>query len=131
MRPRGFTLIELLVVIAVMGAVMALVGPLGTEQVARSERISEIRSFESIIKSQAKQAFLTGSQYQLLLSGKSIVVTKLDDNSSHTVDFKHLFFPNTTLLLSMNGVYSARAVDYVVAGQPRQLSLMSVEHEIR
>lgn len=123
MRRRGFTLIELLVVIAIMGAVMALIGPFGQEQVERSERINEVRSLESILKSQAKRAFLTGTPYKLSLSGKSILIINLHNNTSQNVDFEHLFFPKSTLFIQMNGVYSTSSLEFIVAGQSKFVSL--------
>lgn len=125
MRQRGFTLIELLVVIAVMGAVLALVGPFGKEQVARFERLSEVRILESLFKSRAKQAFLSGTSFKLTLSGKSILVHNLNDNTLQSINFEYLFFLESTVFIRMNGVYSSTSIKYVVDGQPRLLSLSS------
>jgi prepilin-type N-terminal cleavage/methylation domain-containing protein len=123
MRKLGFTLIELLVVIVIMGAVMALVGPFGKEQVERGERINEVRSLELILKTQAKRAFLTGTPYKLSLSGKSLSVINLHDNTSQNVEFEHLFFPESTLFIQMNGVYSTSSLEFVVSGQSKLVTL--------
>lgn len=106
MRPRGFTLIELLVVIAVMGAVMALVGPLGTEQVARSERISELKRVEALLEKQAQNAFLQTTPVEIIFNGKSVRILMRATGDIRELDFEHTFFPPQQLFINHHGVYS-------------------------
>lgn len=106
MRQRGFTLIELLVVIAVMGAVMALVGPLGTAQVARSERISELKRVEALLETQAQIAFLLATPAELTFNGKAVNILTIATGNVRELNFEHIFFPPQQLHVNHHGVYS-------------------------
>jgi prepilin-type N-terminal cleavage/methylation domain-containing protein len=128
MLSRGFTLIELLVVIAVMGAVMALVGPLGAEQIAKTERNQEIRNLESILYRQSQTAFLRGISYSMSFDGQQLTLTDTSFNNTATIDFKHLFFTPTKTYLNLNGIYAAKEIEYFSAGKKSILRLDFGEH---
>lgn len=123
MLRRGFTLIELLVVIAVMGAVMALVGPLGLAQLERSERISEFKRLEQLVKDLSQKSFLSGSGYVLKLDGQVIHLTSLAEQKSKDLNFKHLFFPAQQIEVYNTGFYSADAVSVVSRGNTSNILL--------
>lgn len=127
MRHRGFTLIELLVVIAVMGAVMALVGPFGVEQVAKGERIQETRQLASLLERQAQTAFLTGNGYIIVFDGQQLKVENTSSKQTTLVNFQHLFFTPQQTYLNLNGIYNRREIEYYSAGQPHTLALSFTE----
>jgi prepilin-type N-terminal cleavage/methylation domain-containing protein len=127
MRRRGFTLIELLVVIAVMGAVMALVGPFGIEQIAKGERLQETRQLQSILQHQAQTAFLTGNGYEITFDGQQLIMENTSTKKTATLDFKHIFFTPHTTYLNLNGVYTTKEIEYFSAGQPHKIDLSYLE----
>lgn len=127
MRQRGFTLIELLVVIVLMGAVMALVGPLGLSQIERSERISEVARLEQLIKELSQKTFLAGRGYSMTLDGQVIYLNALPERSSKQLDFKHLFFPVQHIEVYANGYYSADSLIYTSRGVTTTISLKGAE----
>lgn len=127
MRQRGFTLIELLVVIVLMGAVMALVGPLGLAQIERSERVSEVARLEQLVKELSQKTFLAGRSYSMKLDGQVIYLTALPEHSSKQLNFKHLFFPAQQIEVFANGYYSADSLTYTSRGTTATISLVAVE----
>ncbi len=127
MRQRGFTLIELLVVIVLMGAVMALVGPLGLSQIERSERISEVTRLEQLIKDLSQKSFLAGRGYSMKLDGQAIYLNALPERGSKQLNFKHLFFPVQHIEVYANGYYSANSLTYTARGATATISLVAAE----
>lgn len=123
MLRRGFTLIELLVVIAVMGAVMALVGPFGVEQIAKGERVQETRNLQSMLERQAQTAFLTGSGYEITFDGQQLVMENTSSKQRAVIAFKHVFFPPHKTYLNLNGIYSSTEIQYYSGGQQHSLNL--------
>lgn len=123
MLRRGFTLIELLVVIAVMGAVMALVGPFGIEQIAKGERIQEVRQLQSTLQRQAQTAFLTGSGYRITLDGQQLLMKNTSSKQTAIINFKYLFFTPHQTYLNLNGIYTSNKIEYYSGGQKHTLSL--------
>lgn len=126
MRPRGFTLIELLVVIAVMGAVMALVGPLGTAQVVRSERISEIKRIEALLEKQAQKSFLQTTPVELIFDGKSIKIHNVATGDVRELQFEHIFFPPQQFHINHHGVYSRRELLLQAGNKQIELKLPAI-----
>ena len=122
MPRRGFTLIELLVVIAVMGAVMALVGPFGAEQLSRSQRIAELKQVEDLLQQQSQRAFFRGTVITLQFDGKMLSIQP----GEQQMNFEQLFFLPQQLVINKTGAYSATLLNVQAGRRVLELKLPSL-----
>jgi prepilin-type N-terminal cleavage/methylation domain-containing protein len=98
----GFTLVELLIVMSIVGTLLSLVGPLAIDSLSKAQARSEVLTLRNWINYQSQRAFITGTDVQLQLLGKTAELT-LSPTQKTTREFEYVLFKDQTILLSKHG----------------------------
>jgi prepilin-type N-terminal cleavage/methylation domain-containing protein len=101
---KGFSLIELIVVMAIMAVLMALTGGLATNNISKRDRLVEIEKVAQIFKRLSYQAYYTGYDIEVRLTGNTFIVNS--HNQRKVVEFKQLNFIDTTYMVSTKAFVS-------------------------
>lgn len=119
---NGFTLIELLVTISILGVVLALIGPLGMEQLDRTLRLSERQTLEQTLAHEQRNAFLTAANAELKFSGKTLVISS-SNKEQKQVEFRELFFPPQVIVIDAHGMPSVQKLSFNAGARTLSLEL--------
>ena len=123
-RTRGFTLIEILLVVLLMSIVLALVAPLGIEQVEKARAQSEWLALDRELGRLSVNAFLTSEFISLHAAGKQLA-WESDNGDQGVLEFEHLFFsPEQRLTFNPNGIADPFEIVVLQRERQRTLSLM-------
>lgn len=87
---RGFSLIELLVSLAIAATLVALVGPLGYRSVERAQLQTEMVALKRWLDRQGHDAFIAGSQVQVVWVDEKTLVAHHGKASVRTRQLNHL-----------------------------------------
>lgn len=123
-RTRGFTLIEILLVVLLMSIVLALVAPLGIEQVEKARAQSEWLMLDREIGRLSLDAFLRSDFVTLVAAGKQLA-WESDHGEKGAVEFEHLFFsPEQQLTINPNGIADRAEIEVLQRERRRLLNLL-------
>lgn len=100
---RGFTLIELLVVSVILATVLAIVAPLGFNQIQRSEAYAEKLKVESILHSAKFYAFINSSEVNIELDGQHIKLYSVRYSQISEHNLNYIFFQKESIYINANG----------------------------
>jgi len=121
---RGFTLIEILLVVLLLSVTLALVAPLGVEQVDRARAQSEWLTLDREIGRLSANAFLRSEFITVYAAGKELV-WESDAGEQGVIVFEHLFFaPEQRLTINPNGIAEPMEIEVLQRDRQRTLSLM-------
>ena len=121
---RGFTLIEILLVVLLMSITLALVAPLGVEQVDKARAQSEWLALDREIGRLSLNAFLRSEFITLYAAGKQLA-WETDDGDQGVIEFEYLFFsPEQLLTINPNGIADPMEITVIQREQQRTLSLV-------
>lgn len=119
----GFTLIELLVVMAILSLLLLVVGPLSSQQIARSEAQAEWLEIKSVISQLPDIAYAKGDDFNLTLDGSKLSIMSSRHAYQASYDFDHIFFMPQQLTINAHGFPSQNTISLLVRKQERELSL--------
>lgn len=119
---KGFTLIELLVTISVIGVVLALVGPFGTEQLDRTRRLSDRQILEQTFEHEQRISFLAATATELSFSGRTLTISS-SNGVQREIEFQELFFPPQVILIDSHGMPSEQKLSYNAGASALHLEL--------
>jgi prepilin-type N-terminal cleavage/methylation domain-containing protein len=125
-RPvRGFTLVEILIVIGIIGALAALVAPVGLRQVESARAREEEAMVRGSIEFWVSDAFISGRRARITADGRSLSVSFQERGKSELkLDLNHLFFtPGRVIEVNSNGVASPSTLEFVASGRRGQIDL--------
>lgn len=123
-RTRGFTLIEILLVVLLMSIVLALVAPLGIEQVEKARAQSEWLTLDREIGRLSLDAFLRSEFVTLNAAGKQLA-WESDRGEKGVIEFEQLFFsPAQQVTINPNGIADPFEIVVLQRERQRTLSLM-------
>lgn len=121
---RGFTLIEILLVVLLLSVTLALVAPLGVEQVDKARAQSEWLALDREIGRLSMNAFLQSEFITLNAAGKELA-WETDAGEQGVIVFEHLFFsPEQQLTINPNGIAEPMEIEVLQRNRRRTLSLM-------
>jgi prepilin-type N-terminal cleavage/methylation domain-containing protein len=122
-RQRAFTLVELLIVFAILGALVALVAPLGARQLDRARAQEQWLVLERTVEGLAFRAFAEGREVRLQAAGSQLD-WQLGEEPPRTLVLDRLFFePPQELTINAHGLAQPGALELRQAGRPRTLAL--------
>lgn len=102
---QGFTLVEILIVFSLLGLTMALVAPIGIEQVEKIGRKSDEKKLDSLINAVYKYAFWTNKTQLIRLSKNKVEVIDTGKVVSF-LELSYVNFENHEITLESSGTYS-------------------------
>lgn len=121
---RGFTLIELMIVMVIMMSVVALVGGLGVDLVAKYKIKAEEKALYSLTRQISQSAFLKEHLLIVTFAGKEVRVSSVSSQSnaaSHTFSF--LEFAEQEIRFNTQGLPNQLTLQYLAGGTPKLLNL--------
>jgi prepilin-type N-terminal cleavage/methylation domain-containing protein len=119
----GFTLVELLIVFSIVGLLVALVAPMGAQQMDKARAQEEWLVLDRTIESLAFRAFAEGRAVTLEARGKELV-WQLGAEPPRSVALKYLFFdPSQRITIDANGLADHDAIEVRQANRARTLEL--------
>lgn len=128
-RSRGFTLVEVLLVVLLMSIVVALVAPLGVDQVDKARAQTEWLTLDRQIGRLSMDAFLRGDFVTLSAAGKQLV-WETDGGQQGVMEFKHLFFsPEQRITINPNGIADRPEIEVLQREHRRRLSILPEDRE--
>ncbi len=120
----GFTLIEILLVVLLTSILVALVAPLGVEQVDKARAQSEWLTLDREIGRLSMDAFLYGDFVTIYAAGKQLV-WEFRGGKQGVIEFEHLFFsPDQRLTINPNGIADRAEIEVLQRDRPRRLMLL-------
>ena len=103
-RTGGFTLIEILLVVLLTSILVALVAPLGVQQVEKARAQTEWLTLQREIGRLSMHAFLRGEFITLNVSGKQLL-WQSGRGEQGVIQFEQLFFsPPQKITINPNGI---------------------------
>ena len=106
---RGFTLVEILLVVLLSSFIVALVAPLGINQVDKARAQSEWLALDREVDRLSLGAFLRGSFVTIDAAGRQLV-WETDGGERGVIEFRHLFFsPEQRITINPNGIAVSKA----------------------
>lgn len=128
-RSRGFTLVEVLLVVLLTSILVALVAPLGVDQVEKARAQTEWLTLDREIGRLSLDAFLRGNFVTLYAAGKQLVWVT-DGGERGTIEFKHLFFsPKQQIIINPNGIADRPEIEVLQRDRRRRLSILPEARE--
>lgn len=119
----GFTLVELLIVFSIVGLLVALVAPMGVQQMDKARAQEEWLVLDRTIAALAFRAFAEGRAVTIEARGKELV-WQIGADAPRTVALKYLFFsPDQILTIDANGLADHDAIEVRQGSRPRILEL--------
>ena len=128
-RSRGFTLVEVLLVVLLTSILVALVAPLGIDQVEKARAQTEWLTLEREIGRLSLDAFLRSDFVTIYAAGK-----RLDWESGGgdqgVIEFEHLFFsPEQRITINPNGIPNRAEIELLQRDRRRRLSILPEARE--
>jgi prepilin-type N-terminal cleavage/methylation domain-containing protein len=121
---RGFTLVEVLLVVLLTSILVALVAPLGINQVEKARAQSEWLALDREIGRLSLAAFLRGNFVTLNVAGKQLV-WETDGGERGAIEFRHLFFsPEQQITINPNGIADRAEIELLQRDRRRRLSIL-------
>ncbi len=121
---RGFTLLEILLVVLLLSVTLALVAPLGAEQVDKARAQSEWLTLDREMGRLSMKAFLKREFIAILAAGKQLD-WETGAGEKGSIVFEHLFFsPEQRLTINPNGIIEPMELEVLQRRTQRTLSLM-------
>lgn len=126
---RGFTLIEILLVMTLMSIVLALVAPLGIQQVEKARAQSEWLELDRELGRLSLDAFIRSDFVTLYAAGKQLA-WESEAGDSGLIEFEQLFFsPEQQVTINPNGIADPIEITVIQRERQRTLSLMPETRE--
>ncbi len=121
----GFTLVELLIVIGIVGALSALVVPVGLKQIESARARQEEAMVRGSLEAWVSDAFISGRAVRITANGRSLIVSFAgDDQAKVDMPLDYLFFhPFRTVEVNENGVANPSTLEFSVAGRNESINL--------
>ena len=121
---RGFTLIEILLVVLLGSIVLALVAPLGVEQVEKAQAQSEWLELDRKVGRLSLDAFIRSDFVTLYAAGKQLA-WESDGGASGVIEFDHLFFsPEQQVVINPNGIADHAGIEVLQRERRRTVNLL-------
>lgn len=122
-RQRAFTLVELLIVFAILGALVALVAPLGARQLDRARAQEQWLTLERTVEGLAFRAFAEGREVRVAAAGTELG-WQVGGEPPRSLVLDRLFFdPPQEIRLDSHGLARPAALELRQGGRPRTLAL--------
>lgn len=128
-KSGGFTLMEILLVVLLTSVLVALVAPLGVEQVEKARAQSEWLTLEREIGRLSMDAFLRSEFVTLDAAGKQLA-WQSDRGEQGAIRFEQLFFPpQPKVRINPNGIADRAEIEVLQRARPRRLAIMPEARE--
>ena len=123
-RTGGFTLIEVLLVILLTSVLVALVAPLGVQQVDKARAQTEWLTLQREIGHLSMHAFLRGEFITVDVSGKQLE-WRSGRGEQGVMQFEQLFFsPPQRITINPNGIADRSAIEVQQRERQRRMVIM-------
>jgi len=128
-RARGFTLIEILLVVLLTSILVALVAPLGIEQVEKARAQSEWLTLDREMGRLSMDAFLRGDFVTIYAAGKQLA-WEFRGGKQGVIEFEHLFFsPQQQVTINPNGIADRAEIEVLQRDRRRILRILPEARE--
>ncbi len=128
-KTRGFTLIEILLVVLLTSILVALVAPLGIEQVEKARAQSEWLTLDREIGRLSLDAFLYGDFVTIYAAGKQLF-WEFRGGKQGVIEFEHHFFsPDQRVTINPNGIADRAEIEVLQRDRRRRLMLLPEARE--
>lgn len=122
-RARGMTLIELLVVFSIVGLLVSLVAPSGSNMLRRAKSQEEWLVLDRTVEVLVFRAYAEGREVTLDANGTRLTWV-IDGLPGGYLSLEHCFFePKQTVLINSNGIADRATIFVRQNGRPRTLRL--------
>ena len=123
-KTRGFTLVEILLVVLLTSILVALVSPLGIEQVKKGRAQSEWLTLDREIDRLSLDAFLRGDFVTIYAAGKQLAWESRGGKPG-VIEFEHLFFsPEQRITINPNGIADRLVIEVLQHDRRRSLRIL-------
>lgn len=122
-RTSGFTLLELLVVLIVLGMLAALVSPMVSRQLDRSEQRREIAWLQASLRQQSQASWLYGRAATYRFEGAVLTRESHGDPAGSPHRFDHLRFPVQVIRFNTRGTTDVPELVVELASTDRRVAL--------
>jgi len=120
---RGFTLVEILLVVVLMSVLIALVAPLGIQQVEKARAQAEWLTLDREIGRLSLDAFVRSDFVTLVAAGKQLE-WQFDDGRKGAIEFEQLFFsPEQQVTINPNGIADRLQIEVLQRERRRTLQI--------
>lgn len=120
---RGFTLVEILLVVVLMSVLIALVAPLGIQQVEKARAQAEWLTLDREIGRLSLDAFIRSDFVTLYAAGKQLE-WQFDDGRKGALEFEQLFFsPEQQVTINPNGIADRLQIEVLQRERRRTLQI--------
>lgn len=128
-RARGFTLIEILLVVLLTSILVALVAPLGIEQVEKARAQAEWLTLDREMGRLSMDAFLRGDFVTIYAAGKQLA-WEFRGGKQGVIEFEHLFFsPQQQVTINPNGIADRAEIEVLQRDRRRILRILPEARE--
>ena len=128
-RARGFTLIEILLVVLLTSILVALVAPLGIEQVEKARAQSEWLTLDREMGRLSMDAFLRRDFVTIYAAGKQLA-WEFRGGKQGVIEFEHLFFsPQQQVTINPNGIADRAEIEVLQRDRRRILRILPEARE--
>ena len=126
---RGFTLIEILLVVLLTSILVALVAPLGIEQVEKARAQSEWLTLDREMGRLSMDAFLQGDFVTIYAAGKQLA-WEFRGGKQGVIEFEQLFFsPPQQVTINPNGIADRAEIEVLQRDRRRILRILPEARE--
>ena len=123
-RTGGFTLIEILLVVLLTSILVALVAPLGVQQVEKARAQTEWLTLQREIGRLSMRAFLRGEFITLDVSGRQLL-WQSGRGEQGVIQFEQLFFsPPQKITINPNGIADRPDIEVRQRERRRRMAIL-------
>ncbi len=122
---KGFTLIEVLIVIVILMTMIALVSPLGIQQVERAQARHDLLTIKRLLVNASNLSFSSGESVKITLANQLIRIEK--PNTEETIRLEQLSFSQRQILVfNRNGYPDNRVLEYSNSNNKHMLDIFDL-----